>query len=99
MFFSKGTYFATSLIARVLGVSHVSVYKWIRQAGDQVKTLLDKREKKVIKHMGLDELWHYIGKKNANAGSGWLLIEVQKKLLGGSKVIVARRQERDFGTK
>lgn len=86
-------------IGRVLGVSHVSVYKWVRQAGNQVKTLLDKKEKKVVKHMELDELWHYIDKKNANAGSGWLLIEVQKKLLGGSKVIVAKRQERNYGTR
>ena len=88
-----------SSIGRIIGVSDVAVLKWIRQAAQMVKEALPKRERKVVEVMELDELWHYIGKKNGSVGSGWLLIELPKELLVGSKVVVARRRGDDSGTR
>ncbi len=84
-------------IGRVLGVSQVAVYKWVRQAGEQVKELLNIEDRRQVEHMELDELWHYIGKKNASAGSGWLLIELPKELSLGPKVVVAKQREGSSG--
>ena len=85
-------------IGRILKVSQVSVYKWIRQAGEEVKKLLEE-ERDIVEEVEIDELWHYIGKKKGSAGYGLLLTEIQKKLLDGSTVIVARKQGKDYGKK
>jgi len=43
----------------------------------------------------IDEMWHYIGKKNEKSGSGWLLIEIQEKFLHGKSVVVERSHSKD----
>ena len=77
-------------IGRILKVSNVSVLNWVREAGEEVKSLISEGKRKKVSVMELDELWHYIGKKNGSAGSGWFLIELPKKLSIGKKVIVAK---------
>ena len=60
-------------IGRLLGVSNVSVLKWIRAFGEQVASI---RTKESIDVVEIDELHTYIGKKNSTAGYGLLLIDM-----------------------
>ena len=58
-------------IGRILGVSNVSVLKWIRAFGEQVESIKSEQHIDVVE---MDELHTYIGQKNATAGYGLLLI-------------------------
>ena len=62
-------------IGRFLKVSHVSVYKWIKQFGEQLAPLKSEHHIKVVE---LDELHTYISQKKTIAGYGLLLIEMGK---------------------
>lgn len=91
-------------IGRILNVSNVAVLKWIQAMADFLEPMRKKllgqhTEKAVITCMEFDEMWHYVGKKNANSGSGWLLIELQEESLRGKLVVVAQEQGRSFGSK
>ena len=59
-------------IGRVLGFSHVAVYKWIKVFGEEVAQV--KRQAAQI--VELDELHSYVGHKKTIAGSGLLLIDL-----------------------
>jgi transposase-like protein len=54
-------------ISRILKVSHVAVFKWIRSFGEQVISLRSQEPARVIE---IDELHTYIGKKKELAGFG-----------------------------
>ncbi len=86
-------------IGRLVGVSNVAVLKWVRKLS---KTIEECRkgcsEEKEVYIMELDEMWHYIGEKNEKHGSGWLLLETVKSLIGQS-VVVGRKQEESSGIK
>jgi len=56
-------------IGRALNVSHVSVYRWIRQYGSEV-SLPDNDITEPIPAVELDELHSYVGKKKTIAGYG-----------------------------
>jgi len=88
-------------IGRFLGVSNVAVLKWIRSLAGKVQELIpiQNTKKVIITTMELDEMWHYVGKKNKSYGSGWLLTEIQGKSLPGNLVLVVRRQEESCGKK
>jgi transposase-like protein len=58
-------------IGRILGVSNVSILKWIRAFGKQVESIRSEQHIDVIE---MDELHTYIGQKNTIAGYGLLLI-------------------------
>ena len=60
-------------IGRVLGVSNVSVLKWIRAFGKQAEGI---KTEQIIDVIELDELHTYIGQKNITAGYGLLLIDM-----------------------
>ena len=60
-------------IGRVLGVSNVSVLKWIRAFGKQADHIRTEQSIDVIE---IDELHTYIGQKNITAGYGLLLIDM-----------------------
>lgn len=62
-------------IGRFLGVSHVSVQKWIKKFGQELEDLKSENEMDIVE---LDELHTYIGNKKNIAGSGLLLIELGK---------------------
>ena len=66
-------------IGRILGVSNVSVLKWIRKYGKNVSLLRreDKIDPVVIE---VDEMWHYIGKKNEKFGFGLLFHDTEEGL-------------------
>lgn len=59
-------------IGRILKVSHVSVYHWIRSFGETVALLRSSKTHEVVE---IDELHSYIGNKKTTAGYGLLLIE------------------------
>ena len=72
-------------IGRILGVSNVAVLKWVKNIGKTVEELSsDSNKTKSVEIMELDELWHFVSKKKTSVGSGWLLIEVPKKLLASN---------------
>ena len=62
-------------IGRFLGVSHVSVQKWIKKFGQEVEALKSENEISIVE---MDEMHTYIGNKKNIAGSGLLLIELGK---------------------
>jgi len=62
-------------IGRFLKVSHVSVYKWIKNFGEKLEPLQSDHQIKVVE---LDELHTYVGQKKTIAGYGLLLIEMGK---------------------
>ncbi len=62
-------------IGRVLGVSHVSVQRWIKKFGKELEALKSESEISIVE---MDEMHTYIGNKKNIAGSGLLLIELGK---------------------
>ena len=71
------------MIARLLGVSHVAVYKWVRAAGEEAPAPSTAPEDNIVQ---IDEMWHFVdGKKqglgleglrpcgtaNPGLGAGW----------------------------
>ena len=63
-------------IGRFLGVSNVSVLKWIRSFGKEVEKLA--WENKEIEVVEVDEMHSYIGSKKTIVGYGLLLIDMEK---------------------
>jgi len=62
-------------IGRFLGVSHVSVQKWIKKFGQDLEDLKSENKISIVE---MDEMHTYIGNKKNIAGSGLLLIELGK---------------------
>jgi transposase-like protein len=56
-----------NVIARFMGVSNVAVLKWIRAFGQKQAVRPPAGEAVIIE---LDEMWHYLQKKQKNSGSG-----------------------------
>ncbi len=65
-------------IGRILRVSHVSVYNWIRSFGEIVDSLRSTKPPEIAE---IDELHSYIGNKKTAAGYGLLLIDLGKSSL------------------
>jgi transposase-like protein len=66
----KGSY---RFIGKLLNVSAVAVYKWIRKAALEIPTPETVGE---IKEIELDELWHFLHSKKTSVGSGKPMIVV-----------------------
>jgi insertion element IS1 protein InsB len=49
------------MIAKLLGVSHVAVYKWIRAAGEDAPAPAATPEDNIVQ---IDEMWHFVDGKN-----------------------------------
>ena len=61
-------------IGRTLNVSNVAVLKWTRIATETIRAQLQQempQQKHKIAVMELDEMWHYVAKKNKKRGFGW----------------------------
>lgn len=81
-------------ISRFLGVSHVSLQRWVRDLSRQVLSIkaAQPEERCHATIMELDEMWHFVGKKTASSGCGWLLIEIPAvSVPSGSVAVVERR--------
>ncbi|MPM48830.1 hypothetical protein SDC9_95557 [bioreactor metagenome] len=77
-------------IGRFLGVSHVSVQKWIKKFGQELEDLKSENEISIVE---LDEMHTYIGNKKNIAGSGLLLIELGKN--SSTALLAAEEQKLD----
>ncbi len=62
-------------IGRVLKVSYVTVFGWIKEYGKKAAEL---QSEDAIEVVELDELHTYIGNKKTTAGYGLLLIDLRK---------------------
>jgi transposase-like protein len=67
-------------IARLVGVSSPTVYRWIKRIA---KSYPEDNIPKEVQEIEIDEMWHYIQKKVINAGYLKDLIELQKSVLLG----------------
>jgi len=83
-----------SSIERILGVSNVSVMKWIRAFGEQANNIQSKQDIDVVE---MDELHTYIGQKKAIAGYGLLLIGIGRDSSLSCWVTVTPTQARNYG--
>lgn len=70
-------------IGRILEVSHVAAYKWIRAFGENLEEL---RSEAAIEVAEMDEMHSYIGSKKTTAGYGFLLIDMD----AGSSIVDQR---------
>src|SRR3954447_22231881 len=53
------------MIAELLGVSHVAVYKWVRAAGEEAPAPSTTPEDDIVQ---IDEMWHFVGGKKQGSG-------------------------------
>ena len=60
-------------IGRILQVSHVSVYNWIKSFGSKLHPIISDTNIEVIE---IDEMHSYIGNKKTTVGYGLLLIDL-----------------------
>jgi len=77
-------------IGRFLGVSHVSVQRWIKKFGKELEDLKSENEISIVE---LDEMHTYIGNKKNIAGSGLLLIGLGKS--SSTALLVAEERKLD----
>jgi transposase len=81
-------------IGRILGVSHVSVYNWIKKFGQEIEDIKSENEISIVE---LDEMHTYIGNKKNIVGSGLLLIEMEKSSSTALLVAGERKQGNNSG--
>jgi len=76
-------------IGKLLGVSHVSVYHWIREAAASIP---EPEIPSDLKEVELDEMWHYLDSKKTKDGYGKPLIAAQGVVSPGLWVAVIVRR-------
>ena len=81
-------------IGRFLGVSHVSVQKWIKKFGQELEDLKSENEISIVE---MDEMHTYIGNKKNIAGYGLLLIELGKNSSTALLVVEERKPDNYSG--
>ena len=82
-------------IGRFLGVSNVSVLKWIRSFGKEIHELHSESEK--IEMVEVDEMHSYIGSKKTTVGYGLLLIDMGSDSSTSLLATEATGQQKSFG--
>lgn len=81
-------------IGRILGVSHVSVIRWIKQYGSQLTEIKNEPPVDIIE---IDEMHSYIGSKKTVVGYGLQLIEQADGTLISLLGTEVRKQVKDYG--
>ena len=74
-------------IARLLGVSSVTILKWIRKFALNNAPKLVPSENSVAV-VELDEMWHFLKKNPTKSGYGKLFVLIQDSSLTGSSAVV-----------
>ena len=75
-------------IARIYKVSAQSVLRWVRNFAEKTYEKPEPREAVVVE---LDEMWHYLGSKKTNCGSGKLIVALPVSSLTGSVGLVIKQ--------
>ena len=83
------------MIAKLLGVSHVAVYKWVRKAGEDAPAPSATPSSGIVQ---IDEMWHFVNGKKTRFGSGGPLTLWHGEPWPGSWVGVMTRPVGDFST-
>ena len=81
-------------IARFLNFSHVAVYNWIKQYGNNLDLLQNKHDICITE---IDEMHSYIGSKKTQSGSGLLLIDMQRNSSTSLLAIDQQKLGKQFG--
>tara|TARA_Y100000389_G_C17467884_1_gene527382 strand:+ start:4524 stop:4895 length:372 start_codon:yes stop_codon:yes gene_type:complete len=81
-------------IAKLIKVSHVSVFNWIKQYGKSLDLLQNDHNICVTE---IDEMHSYISSKKMQSGSGLLLIDMQKNLSTSLLAIDQQKLGKNFG--
>lgn len=89
--FGKASY---RTLGKLLRVSAVSVYKWVRQAA---AALPEPEVREDIREMELDELWHFLQSKKTSVGFGKPMIVTHGVVSPGWWVAVIMLPVSDFG--
>jgi transposase len=84
------------MIAKLLGVSHDAVYKWVRAAGEDAPAPSTTLEDNIVQ---IDEMWHFVDGKKTRFGSGEPTILWHGEPWPGSWVGVMTRPADDFSTR
>src|SRR5437763_3826955 len=86
------------MIAKLLGVSHVAVHKWVRAAGEAAPAPAPSTtpEDDIVQ---IDEMWHFVDGKKTRFGSGGPTILWHGEPWPGSWVGVMTRPAADFSTR
>jgi len=84
-------------IGRFLGVSNVSVLKWIRSFGQEIASL--RGEDTMIEMVELDEMHSFIGSKKTTVGFGLLLIDLGKDSSTSLLATGTIKQQKNSGIK
>lgn len=82
-------------IGRIIGVSNVSVLKWIKSFGVKAGELPTKGAP--IKEVEIDEMHTYIGSKKTKNGFGWLLIKWDENGYSSYVATEQKIRETNFG--
>ena len=81
-------------IGRLLKVSNVAVLYWVRKAAETLRQAqIWERRNEPVEYIQIDEMWHYIEKKQSNFGYGLLMIQGNESPSGFSVVVVVPKQE------
>lgn len=72
-------------IGRLLGISNVAVLKWVRSAAE---ALPQPETPAFVDVLELDELWHFVKKRQSNSGCGLRLTVNDAPLLTSKQVAV-----------
>ena len=79
-------------VERALGVSNVTVMRWVRVYGETLvrnaRKLLNKQQEYTL--VEVDELCTFIGQKKGKPGYGYVLIEIAKPSSVGDLAVVIR---------
>ena len=84
------------MIAKLLGVSHVAVYKWVRAAGEDTPAPSATPSDNIVQ---IDEMWHFVNGKKQASGLAGLRSCGTGEPWPGSWVGVMTRPVGDFSTR
>ena len=78
-------------IARMFKVTTPAVLRWVRLFAEKTYEKPEPAEAVIVE---LDEMWHYLGQKKTNFGSGKLIVAVPVDSLTGNVGIVIKKRFR-----
>ena len=73
------------MIARLLSVSHVSIYRWIRKEAENINLPKTHMDADIVQ---IDEMWHFVNGKKTKFGCGKPMTHFQGEILPGKLVHV-----------